>query len=861
MLTCGRLVFVALAIPLALIVCVPAAGGPQRVATTQKARIDPDGNPLPDGALLRIGTTRIRPSGTPQVMAFTPDGSRLCTIDNNTGVHLWDVAAGKEVFTFPRVGAREPFYAVSNDGSLAAFIDGADTCRIYETSTGREVNALKISSGKGQALAFSADKRLLACAGQGMGVRLWEIASGAVLRSWENISFQDWRSLRLAFSPDAMAVALGSRAASIFLFDVNTGQQSEIGNTEGADGEIVYSPTGKFLAAVPKDGRNLTLLNLATKKAMPDSPRDQGSYWCATFTPDGKQVVTGNYPGKVCFWDLATGKLEHKFTGHPGEVESLAFSPDGKLLATGSGGCTVRIWDVASGKQQQVFAGAHAALLQARFTTNGKAIASICNPWYCAKTADGATVRLWDPATGLAQRQVDRDPEKTAAICLSGDGRVVACASNDGEIRLHQMVSGEDGPKWNGPEGRVLAVRMTSDASYLVTVLQHIGKPPEFAGTSHSFHIWDAATGKLAFSVTGKEGEDFTCRFTNDDRYLAVHPRVYSQAISEGQPVYTVGQPIFSFALWDFRAGRKVLRAGPPFAVTQLGIFSPSGRVVASLDDMGEGIVLREVATGQGMPVAGVSAKLTCLAFTPDGRTLAAGTRDGYIILWDFASQTTVAKMSGHYGPILALDFSPDGRRLVSGGDDTTMFVWDVARWTDPSSIKAKPLGPGNAVRLWDDLATDNASRAYASITSLLRSPKDAVRLVGQKLQPTQPSQTQEIARWIANLDSKRYAEREQAMARLQRLGNAVVPALDHVLASTPTLEVRRRAELLLAGMENQPLPREWLQAQRGLEVLELLGTADAMEVLDSLSRGAPEGWLTQEARASLDRVRKRGRQ
>jgi WD domain, G-beta repeat len=214
--------------------------------------------------------------------------------------------------------------------------------------------------------------------------------------------------------------------------------------------------------------------------------------------------------------------------------------------------------------------------------------------------------------------------------------------------------------------------------------------------------------------------------------------------------------------------------------------------------------------------------------------------------------------LSGHYGPIVSLSFSPDGKRLLSGGDDTTMFVWDVARYTDRNALKSAPLDPGTAARLWNDLGADVASKGYAGVARLLRSPTEAAALLRQQMRPVPPLQLKEISRWIADLDNKRYAEREQAMARLQGLGDQAMPALDHVLAGKPTLEVRRRVELLLARMENRPLPREWLQAQRGLEILELLGTADAVELLESLSRGAPEGWLTQEAKASLERVRKR---
>jgi hypothetical protein len=206
----------------------------------------------------------------------------------------------------------------------------------------------------------------------------------------------------------------------------------------------------------------------------------------------------------------------------------------------------------------------------------------------------------------------------------------------------------------------------------------------------------------------------------------------------------------------------------------------------------------------------------------------------------------------------VSLSFSLDGKRLLSGADDSTMFVWDVARWTARAAKDVLPLDPSSAEKRWDELSHDDAPNAFSAVMRLVMSPKAALAVLRRNLRPVQPEETKEVAQWIADLDSQRYADREQAMAKLQKLGNHAIPALDRVLAGNPPLEVRRRAELLLGRMENQPLPRDWLQALRALEVLELIGTADAESLLDSLAGGAPEAWLTQEAVVSLERLRKR---
>jgi hypothetical protein len=139
-----------------------------------------------------------------------------------------------------------------------------------------------------------------------------------------------------------------------------------------------------------------------------------------------------------------------------------------------------------------------------------------------------------------------------------------------------------------------------------------------------------------------------------------------------------------------------------------------------------------------------------------------------------------------------------------------------------------------------------------------MQTPADSTSFLRQRLGQIKPVDHQEIARSIEALDSNRYADREQAMVKLQRMGFQALPALEKVLVGKPPLEVLRRVELLLAKIRQQPVPAEWLQALRALEVLEMLGTPEAVAILEVLARGRSEDWLTQEADNSLNRVRKR---
>jgi hypothetical protein len=158
---------------------------------------------------------------------------------------------------------------------------------------------------------------------------------------------------------------------------------------------------------------------------------------------------------------------------------------------------------------------------------------------------------------------------------------------------------------------------------------------------------------------------------------------------------------------------------------------------------------------------------------------------------------------------------------------------------------------------LWEKLAWNDAAEAYLALWALARGGKQSVAFLNRRLARVDPVSPQRIARLIADLESERFAVRQQAAAELEQAVEQAEPALRQALASRPPLETRRRIAQILESLDPARSPSR-RQALRALVVLEHAATPEARELLERVSRGAPQARLTQEAKAALERLAKR---
>ncbi|HYV38866.1 MAG TPA: PQQ-binding-like beta-propeller repeat protein [Gemmataceae bacterium] len=792
--------------------------------------VDLYGDPLPEGAIARLGSMRFRHPGHASGLVISPDGKILASGGGmSAGVCIWDAATGKPLHRL----ANTPFVfalAMSSDGAL--LVTNGISPRVIEVATGKVIRQL--DGPDVCAFAFAPDGKTVAISenvGGGSRVSLVDVATGKQIRRLESKGGKPIEKIAalwppVSFSPDGTLLAVANADGTIRLWSALV--DKEIRRFAGSGESVValsFAPSGKVLASASYEGQ-IQLWELATGKLLHTLKDDQDLY-AAIFSPDGKLLASGGSGGTVRLWDPQTGKEVRRWQGALLHISGLVFSPGNDVLygATSEG---IRRWHVPSGKEIEPLSGHTYFVEQLHFTADGKTILS---------RGGDQKVLEWDVASSQLRRILHNEPRpqppahwQLAAADLSADGKSLALVRWEGlddkiepERIIHLWDTAQSKEVWTltGHKEPARSIKFAPDGKLLAS-----------AGAD-GLRLWDVAKGKEIQHLQGGAG------------FLAFSPHGKLLAYSgKGGTIH----------VWDIAGAKEVRRWTARSAALA---FSSDGNLLAIAGT--EDIEVWSVASGAKIAhLKGLTSIISSLAFSPSGRVLAAAGRKTTrfspmdfttpIQTWDVLSGQALRQIDI---PLwireMPLAFSPNGRVLASSGGDSSILLWDMTGGAKAANLDAKELD-----RLWSDLASD-AVKAEPALWALALSPKQSLPFLQEHLKPVAPADAQQIAKLVADMDSEQFAVRQKAAAALEKLGEAAEPAVHKIMTGNLTLEVRQRLHQFIEKRGN-----ELVHKFRAIEALEQMGTPQSLQLLETIAKNAVQPRASEAAQAALKRLAKR---
>ena len=565
--------------------------------------------------------------------------------------YLWAKSRGDQLATWQAHDWIITCVAFSPDGKR--FASGAQDSKIkvWDTASLKLLATLATDRGAVWSVAFTPDNRLLSAGSDGQA-RFWDEAKGIATSTFPG------NMAALSQSNSILATAQSSPftwepAGPVTVWNYQTGQKLLELPEPGR--RVSLSADGRVLAvAGPK--RGIKLWDVPSGKFL-RSLETVDSVWSLAFSPQGDQLAAAGWDNGVLVWDLAQDSPPQTLPGHTLSAWWVVFSPDGKTVAATGSDQSIRLWENRTWQPQGTLRGHGSEVWCATFHPAGDLLVT---------GSKDQSIAIWQTLAKPKGEPIKNSEWRRPA--LSPDGQwLVAFAQQEHALQPALWNVGKRQRAAAIPAERVLG--FSRDGHSVICLNEAAG----------ALDVWDVAERRVARSIA-----------------LASATPGVSFAVSGCSPDLETFFAIESngrISVWSLATGALVGRAQGPAPPVRSAALASGGRYLALSLERENEVRLFDVAAGSERTLAGHRDFVSGLAFSPDGQTLASGSMDATIKLWNLASGQEIAMLIGHMQEATDLAYSPDGRTLVSVENKQSLKWWHVATRREIATLAFPGIG------------------------------------------------------------------------------------------------------------------------------------------------------------------------
>ncbi len=576
---------------------------------------------------------------------FTPDDNMLISASRDGYIYFWDILTGNILKSYEQPGEAILRLALSPNGQYLAVGSIGGKINVYDTQLDSIIYAVKGSYMARDNVFINAIGTKLITGLDNRNVKIYELSTGEFLKEYIYPKGSCGGCVTHGITTPHDEVIIAGRYVGVKLYDDNTAIKTFWEKPEENFSALNITQKGDLLVSVNKDsvvvwdvqkGIKKYTLDARQKEKFPKYgidltykiiERRSDQFNDASFSPDGRWLVTGDNSNIISLWDAKSGKKMSSFYGY------LSFSPE-----DGLGFDPNAYWESYT-----------SSLLtlknDVQISPDGK---------YAYRSKIGVEVRKWELATGQIVQRYGGHTKVVIDFALSKNGSLLLTGSGDRTAHLYDANTGKLLQTFKGHIDIIWDVGFSNDETKIVT-----------SSGDGTVRVWDIKTGKqLSYIYLSNDktkiATGYTVKFSPNDLYLLV------------------GDTRGTLERWEIDTGKKVQSFVGHTNVSMDFEFFNNGNKLASVG-WDNAVRTWDLASGfQIKQFKGHKESVHAIAISANNSWMATAGTDRIAILWNINSGKLLKKFVGHKSIISSVQFSPNNKHLITGSVDGITKIWDL---------------------------------------------------------------------------------------------------------------------------------------------------------------------------------------